>query len=135
MLPLLHASSSVLPKTPTTLLLTPFIVAVPFASIAFSTFNLFSPEPKFQTPLELREYGWAYADTWLPVVVPVLLLSLIGPVEGWSFGWGWSEEEALVLCTAFVWIVFAGKAVYHLGNRREQWLEMFRISGKKIKTA
>ena len=135
MLPLLHASSSVLPKTPTTLLLTPFIVAVPFASIAFSTFNLFSPEPKFQTPLELREYGWAYADTWLPVVVPVLLLNLIGPVEGWSFGWGWSEEEALVLCTAFVWIVFAGKAVYHLGNRREQWLEMFRISGKKIKTA
>lgn len=85
--------------------------------------------------MELRKGGWLYADSWLPVVVPLLFLSLIGPVEGWEFGLGWSEEEAFVICTAFVWATFAGKTVYNMGYKKEQWVALLNSTGKKVKTA
>ena len=132
-LPLIHSKTSTLPKTPVSLLLTPFILAVPFASLAFSTFNLFSPSPRFETPLELKSGGWAYADTWLPVIVPLFFLGLIGPVEGWKIGLGWSEEEAIVICAAFVWATFVGKAIYNMGYKKEQWAALFGTSSKKVK--
>ncbi len=63
-----------------------------------------------------------------------MFLSLIGPVEGWTFGLKWTEEEALVICGVFVWAVFAGKTIYNMGYKKEQWAEMFGNSKGKIKT-
>jgi hypothetical protein len=75
-------------------------------------------------------------DTWLPVVVPVLFLSLLGPVQhGWPYGLGWSEDEAVVACIAFTIVAFVGRAVYNFGYKREQWAQMFGARAKKIKTA
>lgn len=134
-LPLLHPTpgAATLKPTPSSLLLVPFILAVPFASISFSTFNLFSPSPKFDTPGELKPGGWALADTWIPLVVPALFLTLIGPVQGWEYGLGWTENEAFALCTLFTWAVFTARTVYNLGYKREQWTALLG-QGAKTKT-
>lgn len=136
--PLLHPTpgANSLPLTPSTLLLTPFILAVPFASIIFSGINFFSPSPKFSTPAELQPYGWTAVDAWLPLALPTLFLSLIGPVQGWQWGLGWSEQEALVACIGVTWALFAMRVVYNMGHKQEQWLELLGLNGaKKIKTA
>ncbi|KAK8847466.1 hypothetical protein IAR55_005324 [Kwoniella newhampshirensis] len=133
-LPVLHPTSlKTLPATPTTLLLVPFILAVPFASMIFSTFNFFSASPKLSTPAELQPGGWMMVDAWAPLVVPALFLSLIGPVDGWSFGMGLGEDEAVVLCMGVVWAIFAARAIYNLGYKKEQWLGLLGFGDKKIK--
>ncbi|WVQ98124.1 hypothetical protein IAU59_005246 [Kwoniella sp. CBS 9459] len=134
-LPILHSSSATtLPPTPSTLLLTPFILAVPFASLIFTATNFFSPSPKFTTPVELRPGGWMMVDTWCPVVIPVTFLTLIGPVPGWNYGVGLGEDEAVVACMGILWACFAGRAVYNLGYKKEQWTNMLAFGGDKIKT-
>ena len=134
-LPLLHPTpgATTLKPTASSLILVPFILAVPFASISFSTFNLFSPSPKFDTPMELKAGGWAFADTWIPLVVPALFVTLIGPVQGWEYGLGWSEDEAFALCALFTWAVFTARTVYNMGTTREQWDGLLG-KGTKIKT-
>lgn len=118
-LPLLRSPStaSSLPVTPTTLLLTPFILAVPFASLIFTGTNWFSPRPKLQTPMELKPWGWTTIDAWLPLALPILFLTLIGPVQGWGYGWGMPDGEAIVVCMGVTWALFAGRAIYNLGNQ------------------
>jgi hypothetical protein len=61
-----------------------------------------------------------FVDAWIPVVVPMLFLSLIGPVKGWGWGLRWYEEEAIVACMGFVSACFLGRAVYNFGWKREQ---------------
>lgn len=120
--PLLHPAPgsifSKLPATPSTLLLVPFILAVPFASLAFSGLNMFG-ELRVQTPAELRPWGWTAADAWLPLVIPALFLSLIGPVKGWPIGLGThlSEPAAIVVCVAVVSAVFLTRTVLNLRPR------------------
>jgi hypothetical protein len=67
-LPILYPGSSWLnlPATPSTLLLVPFIFAVPFAAFAFTGGNLFAPEVKLTTLAELRPWGWTAVDAWIP---------------------------------------------------------------------
>ncbi|WVR04686.1 hypothetical protein IAU60_001697 [Kwoniella sp. DSM 27419] len=134
-LPLLNLrSASSLPITPTTLLLTPFILAVPFASLIFSATNFFSATPKLTTPIELRPGGWMMVDAWCPVVIPVLFLTLIGPVQGWNYGLGIGTNEAVIACMLVLWACFAGRAVYNFGYKREQWMGMLGMSsGRKLK--
>ncbi|WVF69730.1 hypothetical protein IAT40_004509 [Kwoniella sp. CBS 6097] len=134
-LPILHSNSSAtLSATPSTLLLTPFILAVPFASLIFTTTNFFSPSPKFTTPVELRPGGWMMVDAWCPLVIPVIFLTLIGPVSGWGYGLGLGEDEAVVACMGILWACFAGRAIYNLGHKKEQWTSMLRFGGDKLKT-
>ncbi|WVW78383.1 hypothetical protein I302_100337 [Kwoniella bestiolae CBS 10118] len=132
-LPLLRPSST-LPATSISLILVPFILAVPFASIAFSTFNFFSPQLKLTTPVELKSKGWMLVDTWCPLFISPLFLTLIGPVQGWDYGLGWKENEAVVFCMVVLWGCFTGRAIYNFGYRREQWLEMLGVGGQKKKT-
>nr|XP_031860573.1 uncharacterized protein CI109_003904 [Kwoniella shandongensis]KAA5527645.1 hypothetical protein CI109_003904 [Kwoniella shandongensis] len=132
----LHPTSpNTLPATPTTLLLVPFILAVPFASLIFSTFNFFSPSPRLTTPAELQPGGWMLVDAWAPLVIPALFLSLIGPVQGWNFGMGLgvSEDEAVVICMGVVWAIFTLRAVYNFGYKKEQWSSLIGLGEKKIK--
>ncbi|OCF45818.1 hypothetical protein I317_00306 [Kwoniella heveanensis CBS 569] len=134
-LPILHpATPTALPATPSTLILTPFILAVPFASLIFSATNFFSPSPTFTTPVELRPGGWMMVDAWCPVVIPVIFLTLIGPVKGWDHGLGLGEDEAVVACMGILWACFAGRAVYNLGYKKEQWTSMLGLGDKKVKT-
>jgi len=128
-LPLLHPKPGAVTLQPTA----SSLILVPFTSISFSTFNLFSPSPKFDTPTELKAGGWAFADTWIPLVVPALFVTLIGPVQGWEYGLGWSEDEAFVLCALFTWGVFTARTVYNLGYKREQWAALLG-QGSKTKT-
>lgn len=95
-------------------------------------------------------------DFWLPLVLPALFLSLVGPIQGWGVGWGsvvnilgrfgldfgkvgrFSEKEAMVICLLVCWAVFALKAVYNLGGSRREWVKLLglgpkRRSSKKIK--
>lgn len=99
-----------LPPTPSTLVLVPFILAAPGGAVAFSGLNMFGTLC-VQTPAELQPWGWTAADAWLPVVVSVLFLSLMGPVKGWPAGMGLSEDAASVLCAVFIWVCFVGRAV------------------------
>lgn len=77
------------------------------------------------------------ADAWVPVVIPVLFLSLIGPVPGWAYGFGWDEGEAVVACMIVCSGVFLGRAIYNFGYKKEQWAKMLGVAGerRKIKTA
>lgn len=103
-----------LPPTPSTLVLVPLILAAPGAAVAFSGLNMFGAL-SVQAPAELRPWGWAAADSWLPVLVPVLFLSLIGPVKGWPAGAGISEDAASVVCALFIWVCFVGRALLNFG--------------------
>ena len=70
--------------------------------------------------------------------MPILFLTLIGPVKGWGMGMRWEVEEAFVVCTLLTWGVFAGRTVYNMGANREAWdaiLGPSAGSGKKVKTA
>ncbi|GMK55945.1 hypothetical protein CspeluHIS016_0210010 [Cutaneotrichosporon spelunceum] len=131
-IPLLHppAGASVLPATPSTLLLVPFILAVPFAALMFSGTNWFSPEMQLATPNELKPNGWMAVDVWIAVVVPALFLSLIGPIEGWPWGLGTqlSEDAAIVVCAAVAILSFVGRTVYNFGG-----VEPAKKSSKKNK--
>ncbi|KAK6903645.1 hypothetical protein L486_03216 [Kwoniella mangroviensis CBS 10435] len=136
-IPLLYPSSpsvKTLPATSISLVLVPFILAVPFASIAFSTFNFFSPTLKLTTPVELKSQGWMLVDTWCPLLISPLFLTLIGPVEGWNIGSGWGEHESVICCMVVLWACFTGRAVYNFGYRRDHWSEMFGVRGEKKKT-
>ena len=125
-----------IPPTPASLLIVPVIMTVPFASIVFSTINLFSPEPHFTTPLELRPGGWLFADTFVPLIIPALFLSLIGPVQGWDFGLGVGEDEAAIICAAVTSLIFLGRAVYNFGHKGDQWAGLLGLGERrKIKTA
>lgn len=131
-LPLLHSSSSnTLLPTPSSLILVPFILAVPFASLIFSATSFFCPQPYLSTPMELRPGGWMMVDAWAPVVIPALFLTLIGPVEGWRFGMGWEEDESVIVCMIAMTIIFALRAIYNFGYKKELWLNMLGLEGKK----
>ncbi|CAD6578995.1 MAG: hypothetical protein TREMPRED_002331 [Tremellales sp. Tagirdzhanova-0007] len=138
-LPLLHPVPGSLSISPTSssLILVPFILAVPFPALIFTGTSFLSPTPRLTTPAELRPWGWTAVDAWCPIMIPALFLSLIGPVEGWAWGLGMGEEEAVVLCMIVLWVIFAGRAVYNLGYKREHWTRLLRLEGgrKKIKTA
>lgn len=111
----------------------PVILAVPFASLVFTTLNLFAPEPHLTTPLELRPGGWMFADSFVPFIIPALFLLLIGPVQGWSFGLGVGEDEAVVICAIVTSVIFLGRAVYNFGHEAGS---LFGGADKrKIKTA
>ncbi|BEI92579.1 uncharacterized protein CcaverHIS019_0502070 [Cutaneotrichosporon cavernicola] len=129
-IPLLHppAGTTVLPATPSTLVLVPFILAVPFAALVFSGTNWFAPQMELSTPNELKPGGWMAVDAWIAIVVPVLFLSLIGPVEGWPFGLGMqlSEDAAIVVCAVVAIVSFVGRTVYNLGG-----VEPVKKSSKK----
>lgn len=115
-MPLLHPTSpKTLPATPSTLLLVPFIMAVPFAAVVFSGTQLFSPAITLQTPNELRPWGWTALDAWIPFVLPSLFLSLIAPVKGWPFSLGtdYSEDAAIVVCAALNIVFFVSRAYYN----------------------
>ena len=130
-LPLLRptAVTPSLPANPASLLLVPFILTVPFASIVFSTLNFFAPEMHLTTPLELRPGGWMFADSFVPVVIPLVFLGLIGPVQGWGMGLGVGEDEAVLICAGLTALIFVGRAVYNFGHEAQ-------AGGKrKIKTA
>lgn len=131
-LPLLHSSSSnTLLPTPSSLILVPFILAVPFASLIFSATSFFCPKPHLSTPMELRPGGWMMVDAWAPVVIPALFLTLIGPVEGWGFGMGWGEDESVIVCMTGLTIIFALRAVYNFGYKKELWLNMLGLERKE----
>nr|ODN93718.1 hypothetical protein L204_04902 [Cryptococcus depauperatus CBS 7855] len=116
-LPLLHPTSPhALPATPSSLILVPFILAVPFASLIFSTTSFFAPSPTFTTPLELRPEGWQYVDSWAPIVIPVLFLALIGPVQGWPWGLKMEEGESVVVCMIILSAIFLLRALYNFGE-------------------
>jgi hypothetical protein len=135
--PLLHpqAGAKVLPATPSTLLLVPFILAVPFAALVFSGTNWFAPQMELTTPNELKPGGWMAVDAWIAVVIPVLFLSLIGPVEGWPWGLGTrlSEDAAVVVCAVVAITAFVGRTVYNLGGAVEEPAK--KSSKKKAKKA
>ena len=136
--PLLHpiAGTKTLPPTSSTLLLVPFILAVPFASMMFTGLNMFTPSPILSTPAELQPWGWTAVDAWAPLVVPALFLSLIGPVEGWQWGSKWTEQHALVVCIGFLWAAFTARALYNFGHKAEHWSAMFGLgTSNRIKTA
>lgn len=70
-------------------------------------------------------------DAWAPVVIPALFLTLIGPVEGWGFGMGCEEDESVIVCMIAVTIIFALRAIYNFGYKKELWLNMLGLEGKK----
>lgn len=122
-----------LPVTPSSLILVPFILAVPFGALIFSGTNFFSPSITLQTPAELRPWGWTAVDAWLPVVLPALFLSLIGPINGWAYGFGTklSQEAAIVVCAVFTSFCFISRTVYNLAPRGKA----ATVKGKKVKKA
>lgn len=81
--------------------------------------------------MELRPGGWMMVDAWAPVVIPALFLTLIGPVEGWGFGMGWGEDESVIVCMTGLTIIFALRAVYNLGYKKELWLNMLGLERKR----
>lgn len=108
-----------LPPTPSTLVLVPFILAAPGGALAFSGLNMFGTL-SVQAPAELKPWGWTAVDAWLPVLVPVLFLSLIGPVKGWPAGAGVSEDAASVVCALFIWACFVGRALINMRPQVEK---------------
>lgn len=139
-LPILHPAPGVpsLPAAPSTLLLTPFILAVPFPSVIFTGVNWFAASPHLTTPLELRPGGWLMVDFWAPVVVPALFLYLIGPVKGWPTGIGMDEDEAVVLIMLVMIGLFVMRTIYNMGSKWEQWEESLGLKSTprgKMKTA
>lgn len=129
--PLLHPveGAKVLPATPSTLLLVPFIITVPAAVFVFTATDFFSSSITLQTPAELLPWGWTALDAWLPLVLPALFLSLIGPVPGWPWGLGteYSEATAIVICAFVAIVTFVSRCVYNLGPKSTS------KAGKKIK--
>ena len=83
------------------------------------------------TPLELRPGGWLFADSFVPVVIPLVFLTLIGPVQGWGMGLGVGEDEAVLACAALTSLIFLGRAVYNFGHEAQT----FGAGKRKIKTA
>ena len=47
------------------------------------------------------------------------------------------EDEAVILCMIVLWGIFAARAVYNFGYKREHWTETLGLTGGrgKIKTA
>lgn len=136
--PLLNPGSSwlALPATPSTLLLVPFILAVPFAALAFTGANLFAPAPALATPAELQPWGWTAVDAWLPLVLPALFLALVGPADGWPWALGTrlSEDAAIVVCTALTIALFVARAVYNFGPQTaKQWKRAVGLAPRKAK--
>ncbi|WOO80857.1 uncharacterized protein LOC62_03G004384 [Vanrija pseudolonga] len=129
-LPILYPGSSWLnlPATPSTLLLVPFIFAVPFAAFAFTGGNLFAPEVKLTTPAELRPWGWTAVDAWIPLFITTLFLMLIGPKKGWRYGFGTylEEDAAIVVCAIVTIVIFEARAIWNFAPRPKK-------SGKKSK--
>lgn len=70
------------------------------------------------TPMELQPQGWLMVDAWLPLLIPAMFCTLLGPVPGWGVGLGWSEEEAITACTGMVLAAFLGRSLYNYGPRR-----------------
>jgi len=87
------------------------------------------------TPLELGPGGWMYADSFVPVLIPLLFLGLIGPVQGWGMGLGVGEDEAVLICAGLTTAIFMGRAVYNFGHKGEQWAQLLGAGKRKIKTA
>lgn len=58
-------------------------------------------------------------------------------MEGWETGLGLREDEAVILCVIVLWGIFAARAVYNFGYKREHWTETLGLTGGrgKIKTA
>ncbi|WRT64696.1 uncharacterized protein IL334_001630 [Kwoniella shivajii] len=130
--PILHPTSPrTLPATTATLILVPFILAVPFASISFSTFNFFSPSLRLTTPAELAPKGWMLVDAWCPLLIAPLFLTLIGPVDGWDYGLGLGEDESVAACVIVLWGCFTARAVYNFGFRKQDWANLFASEEKK----
>jgi hypothetical protein len=119
--PLLRAvpGALALPATPSTLILVPFILAVPFSALIFTGTNFFAPQLALQTPMELQDWGWTALDAWLPVVLPAVFCTLIGPVHGWPWGLGVSEDAAVVLCGLFAIACFVGRTWWNLAPRKK----------------
>jgi len=70
-----------------------------------------------------------FADSFVPVVIPLVFLGLIGPVQGWGTGLGVGEDEAVLICAGLTVLIFVGRAVYNFGHEAQ-------AGGKrKIKTA
>jgi hypothetical protein len=76
-------------------------------------------------------------DAWLPLFLPAVFCSLLGPAPGWGIGFEWTEEEAVMACTGLVVIVFLARTIYNHGTRRDQWEAMivWNKERRKIKTA
>jgi len=129
--PLLHpVSPKSLPATPSTLLLVPFILAVPAAALVFTGTNFFSPAIALQTPVELMPWGWTALDAWLPLALPALFLCLVGPTTGWPWGLGTrvSEDAAIVLCGIVAGCCFLFRTWWNLAPRVKK-------AGRKVKKA
>ncbi|WWC86819.1 uncharacterized protein L201_001698 [Kwoniella dendrophila CBS 6074] len=122
-IPLLYPTNTTvtrgIPITPTSLIMVPFLLAVPFASIAFSTFNFFQPKLNLTTPVELKSKGWMLVDTWCPLLISPAFLTLIGPVEGWNFGLGLKENEGVIISMIVLWLCFTGRAIYNFGYKQD----------------
>jgi hypothetical protein len=73
-----------------------------------------------------------FADSFVPVLIPLAFLTLIGPVQGWGMGLGVEEDEAVLICMGLTIAIFCGRAVYNFG---EQWGQVFGGEKRKIKTA
>jgi hypothetical protein len=135
-LPLLSplAGSGTLPPTPSTLILVPFILAVPAPMAIFNALNWFSPSPKLSAPAELKPGGWQIMDFWAPVLIPVVFLSLVGPVKGWPCGLGlhWSHDQAVVACMFLMSALFLARAVYNFGSKRQDWSKMLGVGTKRV---
>jgi hypothetical protein len=70
-----------------------------------------------------------FADSFVPVVIPLVFLSLIGPVQGWGMGLGVGEDEAVLICAGLTSAIFVARAVYNFGHEA-------KLGGsRKIKTA
>ncbi|RXK36296.1 hypothetical protein M231_06432 [Tremella mesenterica] len=130
--PLLH--SHPLPATPTTLLLVPFILAVPFAAIIFTGLNFFSPTPTWTAPVELRPIGWMIMDMWGAILIPTIFLCLIGPVQGWNYGLGMREDEGTIVCMMLLATLGIARALVNLGPSKEAWRSMLGSSYTRTKT-
>lgn len=137
--PLLHPAegAKVLPATPSSLILVPFILAVPFAAFVFSGTNFFSSQMELRTPNELKPNGWMAVDAWIAVVVPVLFLMLVGPVKGWPWGLGteMSEDAAIVICALVTIGAFVGRTLYNLGGSQHAAGVKKSSKTKKVKKA
>jgi hypothetical protein len=136
-IPLLHpVNPRCLPATPSTFLLVPFILAVPFAALIFTGTNFFAPAVALTTPSELRPWGWTALDAWIPIALPTLFLFLIGPVPGWPWGFGThlSEDAGIVVCAVVASVCFLSRTWWNLAPKRTTAKKIPR-KAKKVKKA
>lgn len=75
-----------------------------------------------------------FADSFVPVLIPLVFLGLIGPVQGWDMGLGVAEDEAVLMCAGLTAAIFVGRAVYNFGHKGEQWAQLMGASQRRIKT-